>query len=114
MRRTNQTIPLFVALGVFAFTAVADAEIGYDQYMNATYLASGQNHFDGTHTENAWTEGGSTGSAAACVWLSGVSQTCGGEGQWVSESLYNEHGTTYLHNHSTWNSYFNATTAYTY
>ena len=102
-------LALLICMGVFG---VASAQADYwHQFMNHTYLGTGANYFDAEYYDVIDVEGASTGAAAACVGMSGTGRkVCGGEGEKVDTGYVGFGGTPYLHNHSTWNSYFNAFT----
>ncbi len=93
--------------GSFAATAQADEII---KFMSTTFLESGHNYFGPTFNTLAWVWGKSTGAAASCVGVSGHPeyQVCRGEYEEAKTEYIGFKGTSYLHNHSTWNSYFNA------
>lgn len=96
-------IVVFLALGTSLAFAYSEEE-----FMNHTFLESGHNYFSPTHTIYlVWGE--SAGIAAACVGIQYVGDNCGGEGQYV-EYVHpgGAYDSAYLHDHSTWNSYFYA------
>lgn len=96
---------LVASLALGAASAFAYSE---EQFMNHTFLESGHNYFSATHLISlVWGE--SAGSAAACVGIQTLGNNCGGEGQYV-EYVHpgGDFNSAYLHDHSTWNSYFYA------
>jgi hypothetical protein len=96
-----------VLIGCLAsFSGVANAE-SY-QFMDHTFLETGGNFFSAGGYGMEYVEGYSAGSAAACVGARGLPETqvCGGENQAVTSHFIGTNDETYLHNHSTYNSYF--------
>ncbi len=86
-------------------TASASAELSV--WFTHQYIASGANILGG-YRMNYDVAGQSNGAAATCVGVSGYPPLkCGGEGQKVSTGPMAEEGDAVVHNHSTWNSYFN-------
>ena len=96
---------LAAVLTVGASSAFAYSE---EEFMNHTFLESGHNYFSPVHTIYlVWGE--SAGSAAACVGIQTLGNNCGGEGQYVEYGHPGgDYNSAYLHDHSTWNSYFYA------
>jgi hypothetical protein len=95
----------FVGSGAVA----AQAEI--IQFMNYTFLESGHNYFGPEmKVRLSWVWGESTGAAASCVGPRGHPeyQVCRGEYEQAKTEYMGFAGTGYLHDHSTWNSYFKA------
>ncbi|HEX4435654.1 MAG TPA: hypothetical protein VH061_02560 [Solirubrobacteraceae bacterium] len=109
MRRRYIAALVAVLLGVGIFGASVAHAAYKHQFMAHTFLELGQNDFDESYYDMIDVEGGSTGVAASCVGVSGTEhKVCGGEGEYISTGYLGFGGTGYLHNHSTWNSYFNA------
>jgi hypothetical protein len=109
MRRRVAILFALVACfaGTFAATAQADEII---EFMSHTFLAGGGNDF-GPHFNNlSWVWGHSSGHAASCVGVSGHPeyQICRGENEGAKTEYIGFAGTSYLHNHSTYESYFYA------
>jgi hypothetical protein len=96
-----------MALGGLFGAAAAQAEIY--QFMNYTFLESGHNYFAPELYILTYVYGKSDGAAASCVGVSGHGyQVCGGEGEEVTTQYVGFSGVGYMHDHSTWNSYFTA------
>lgn len=108
MRKRLAVILILAACCAAAVAAPAQATTY--QFMSTTGLGSGENHFGPSLSTLTSVWGGSVGAAASCVGVSGHPeyQVCGGEYQQVSTGYIGFSGTGYLHNHSTWYSYFNA------
>lgn len=104
-------LAVFLAIAACcALLAAAPAQAEIYKFMTNTGLGSGENHFGPTLNTLSYVWGGSVGAAASCVGVSGHPeyQVCGAEYQEVSTGYIGFLGTGYLHNHSTWYSYFNA------
>jgi hypothetical protein len=114
MMTLRRGVALTAALLVCAATVGASSANAYsvETFMDHTYLESGQNYFAKlNYTFDVFGE--SAGSAATCVGIQGYGKNCGGEGQPISYTLVGgAYASGYLHNHSTWNSYFYGETIY--
>jgi hypothetical protein len=107
-RRVTSLFAVICCLGAFAAPPASASET--EQFMNTTFLESGHNHFSSSWYQLFWVWGKSNGAAAACVGASGYPeyQVCRGEYEEAKTEYIGLKATGYLHNHSTWNSYFNA------
>jgi hypothetical protein len=104
-RRTVLVVAVVLG-GVMAIVSPASAET---LWLGGYPINSGENVF----LTSPWvdqTSGQSVGAAATCAGLRGISGSdrCGAEGAkvWSTYSLQPHEG--YIHNHSTWKSWFNA------
>lgn len=93
--------------GSYAATASGSEIV---EFMYYTKLGAGENYFGPHFNTLEWVWGHSTGVAASCVGVSGHPeyQICRGEGETAKTEYIGFAGTSYLHNHSTWTSYFDA------
>lgn len=108
MRRATITVVLAVlALGALG---VATAYATETEFMNHEELASGMNKFSSKYSALFDTRGHSSGHASACLGISGHPEfeVCGGEGAETQSLFWGLEGTGFLHNHSTFTSFFYA------
>jgi len=112
LRKGVLAVVLALLVGSSAVAVSSASAYSVETFMSHTYLESGQNYFARLHyTFSVF--GLSAGSAATCVGIQGYGKTCGGEGQEVEYGVGGGvYATAYLHNHSTWNSYFYAEDIY--
>jgi hypothetical protein len=108
MRKRLAIIFVLVLCGGALVAAPAQATIS--KFLTSTRLNGGENGFGGYWKKLSYVYGGSVGAAASCVGAREhpTYQVCGGEYQEVSTGYIGFSAQAYLHNHSTWTSYFNA------
>lgn len=99
MRKTIAiTIAVLICLAILATSAEAA------QFLLHEHLNPGESKF-GPTTNVYQVDGGSYGSAAVCVGVSGYGDYCGREGEFIGLETYGAYGRPYVHDHSTWETY---------
>lgn len=99
VRRVIATV-LMVVVVLATMAASAQAV----QFLLHAHLNPGESKY-GPTTNVYQVDGGSYGSAAVCVGVSGYGDICGGEGQFIGLETYGAYGRPYVHDHSTWETY---------
>ncbi len=105
----RQRFARFAAVGacvIGAATFAVSPAMANRQWLNSSPINSGESVF--THYNTTRVYGKSVGSAAACAGMRGIGDICGGEGQLVYSPISEIGDEGYLHDHSTWKSWFNA------